>query len=155
MWYYSTNQLACERLTEYSLSVMQTATFPGARVAMSNIQGNDSAYWTINYEIGNSEFATIRNNNSGLYLTYVDSVTYSSSSLAALDRRTMGYAPDIDWSVYQTAEDLAASSSNFARRRAESLKANCFPQIPRHGYLWRRVNQITAYITHQTVCISE
>ena len=127
MWYYSTNQLACERLTEYSLSVMQTATFPGARVAMSNIQGNDSAYWTINYEIGNSEFATIRNNNSGLYLTYVDRVTYSSSSLAALDRRTMGYAPDIDWSVYQTAEDLAASSSNFAKTTGRITQCELLP----------------------------
>ncbi len=127
MWYYSDNQLTCDRMTNYSLSVMQLAAFSGARVALSTVQGNNASYWTMNYDVGSSEYATIKNNNSGLYLTYVDDITYSSAIAAATDKRTFSYAPDIDWGMFQTEEDLAAHEVNRAETTGRLTQCELLP----------------------------
>ena len=138
MWYYSDNQLVCERLSLYSLSVMQYATFPGARVALSNVPSNDSSFWTINYDVGNSDYATLKNNNSGLYLTYIDSVSYSSAMIAALDNRTIGYAPDINWEEYHTQEDLEANAVNHAPTTGRITQCEL---LPADSQTWKFISE--------------
>ena len=106
---------------------MQLAAFSGARVALSTVQGNNASYWTMNYDVGSSEYATIKNNNSGLYLTYVDDITYSSAIAAATDKRTFSYAPDIDWGMFQTEEDLAAHEVNRAETTGRLTQCELLP----------------------------
>ena len=89
-------------------------------------------------DVGNSDYATLKNNNSGLYLTYIDSVSYSSAMIAALDNRTIGYAPDINWEEYHTQEDLEANAVNHAPTTGRITQCEL---LPADSQTWKFISE--------------
>lgn len=140
-WQYSDNRIIPSGM-EYSLTSMATAEFVGSRIALSNVVVNATSAWTMNYDVNQSDIATIKNNKSGLYLTYFDDVSYADAVLHAYDIREFSFAPDTDWNKYQTSEQIEFNNSRFTPTTGRVTQ---WPLLPATQQTWTFIADGSGY----------
>ncbi len=111
-WSLSEGELAAVN-TSYSLTALAALDHSGSHIALQLSEKRQEAAWTLSYDVNDDTRVMIKNNMTGLYLTVVDNMTFTSPLVQALDVREFSYPPSVNWNMSLSSQQIVYDAGDF------------------------------------------